>query len=494
MGPLARRPILAGAGGIAMWFGTACGTMGTRPVAPIGGAARAAEDWDRATPPVVAPPGAVTLPAVQRHRLSNGLTVLIVEKRRLLVVDARVVIRAGAAEDPPELSGLASLTAATLEEGTATRSALEIADELDFLGASVDAAATWDATAIAMHVLAPRLEPALELLADLVIRPTFPEDGFHRKKAERLTSLLQERDEPRAVAARVFAERVYGPEHPYGRQAVGSRDTVDRIGRDALADFHARHYRPGNAFLVIVGDVDAATLLPVLERSFQGWAPGPVAASPPPDAPTAAPTAIHVVNRPGAPQSEIRAGLVGIPRASPDYIPAVVLNTVLGGAFTSRLNLRLRQEMGLTYGVGSRFHFRLGPGPFVIATAVATDATDTAVAVIRDEIRRLRDEPVPEHELERARRYVALGLPRRLETTAQITALVAETELYGLGDDYYADFVDRVLAVDADEVRRAARALLDPERLTVVVVGDVARVEAPLSRLGLGPVHLHEVP
>lgn len=479
-----------------MWFGIACGTMRTRPVMPTGGApARAAADeWDRASPPAVSPPGSVTLPAVQRHRLSNGLTVLIVEKRGLPVVDARLVVRAGAAAEPPDHAGLASLTAATLEEGTASRSALELADELDFLGASLDAVATWDATSVAMHVLAPRLEPALAILADVAIRPSFPEEGFRRKRAERLTSLLQERDEPRALAARVFAARVYGPDHPYGRQVIGSRESVERIGRDALADFHARYFRPGNAFLVIVGDVDTGALLPVLERAFQGWDPGQAAAAPPPEPPESAPTAIHLVNRAGAPQSEIRVGHVGIPRASPDYVPAIVLNTVLGGAFTSRLNLRLRQEMGLTYGAGSRFHFRLGPGPFLAATAVATDATDTAVSVIRDEIARLRDEPVPEPELDRARRYVALGLPRRLETTAQITALVAETELYRLGDDYYADFVDRVLAVSAEQVQHTARALLYPDHLTIVVVGDVALVEAPLRRLGVGPVHLHEAP
>jgi len=445
---------------------------------------------DRAAPPTVGPPPAIVPPAVERHGLDNGLQVLVVRRPGLPIVDLRLVIRAGAAADAPERAGRASLVAEMLDEGTERYSAIELAEELDRLGAELEITATWDAINLSLHVLRPRLEPALDLLAEVVARPTFPEAEVRRVREERLADLARQRQEPRYLAHETFSAVAYGPGHPYAATLSGSPESVQNIGREEIASFYHQHFRPGNAFLVVVGDIDAADLLPLLDRAFGGWAPAMPMPVAPPDRPVARPSTIFLVDRPGAAQSEIQVGHAAAPRTTPDFFPLIVLNTILGGAFTSRLNMALREERGYTYGAGSRFEFRLGPGPFIASSAVFTDVTDDALRIFAAEIRRIRDEAVPADELERARNYVALGLPRQLETTAQIARTIADIELYGLGEDYLARFIERVRAVTAEEVLRAARSYLDPDHMALVVVGDRARIEEPLRALGLGPVEV----
>lgn len=446
--------------------------------------------FDRAVPPTVGPPPTVAPPEVERRRLANGLDVLVVRRPGLPIVDLRLVVRAGAAADIPERAGRASLVAEMLDEGTERYSALELAEALDRLGAELEIVAGWDASTLALHVLRPRLEPALELMAEVVARPTFPEDELRRVRDERLADLARQRQEPRYLAHETFSAVVYGPGHPYAATLSGTPESVQAIGREEVYAFYREHFRPGNAFLVAVGDVDATHLLPILERTLGAWEPAPPAPVAPPGRPTARPTAVYLVDRPGAPQSEIQVGHAAVPRTTPDFFPLLVLNTVLGGAFTSRLNMALREERGYTYGAGSRFEFRLGPGPFAASSAVFTGVTDDALRIFVDEIRRIRDEVVPSGELDRARSYVALGLPRQLETTAQIARTIADIELYGLGDDYLARFVERIRAVTAEEVLRAARAHLDPEHMALVVVGDRERIEGPLRALEIGPVEV----
>lgn len=449
--------------------------------------------FDRTTPPAIGPTPEVELPPIQRFRLGNGLEVLVVEARDLPVVDLQVIVRAGAAADPQDRAGRASLTAEMLDEGTATHGALELAEAIDFLGAELDTHATWDASIVSLHVLSPRLESALELLADVVIEPTFPDSEFERVRQERLAYLLQQQDEPRALAAKAFARELYGTEHPYGAPIAGTRESVAKLDRDALVEFYRTYYRPNNAFVVAVGDVDPATFVPLLERTLGRWQPALVPEIRLPEPQAARQTAIYLVDKPGAAQSEIRVGQVGPARDTEDYFPILVMNTILGGSFTSRLNMTLREERGYTYGAGSRFDLRQGPGPFMAWSAVFTDVTDSALVVFVDEIRRIREEPVPAAELERARNYAALGLPRSLETTAEIAAHVTEIELYGLGDDYLQNFMERVQAVTADDVMRVARTYLDPEKMALVIVGDRQRIEEPLRNLQIAPVEERSV-
>lgn len=416
------------------------------------------------------------------------MEVLCAHRPGLPLVDLQVVLRAGVELDPPELAGLATLTGEMIEEGTLTRTSFEIAEHMDRLGASLSVRAGWDQTTISLHTLSTRFEEALSLTGDVIRNATFPEAEFRRRRDERLASLLQERDEPTALAARALMAAVYGAGHPYGRSARGTRATVARLERDTLVAFHDRQYRPGNAFLVVAGDVGADAATVAIESAFNGWSGNTAVVQPPAEVVRPAGMSIHLVDRPGAPQSEIRIGTAGPPRRTPDYAAAVVANTVLGGSFTSRLNLRLREEKGYTYGARSSFAFRRGPGPFAAGAAVFTDVTAAAIVDAVHEIRRLNEEPVGEDELERARSYWILGLPRRLETAAAMAVQLAELHLHDLPSSTILETAERVRAVTAADVQQVARAHLDPATMSVVVVGDAARVRGALEAIELGPV------
>lgn len=442
----------------------------------------------RTAPPVAGPPPALSLPDPKRHTLSNGLELIVVEQAELPVVDARLVLRTGAAADAPAEAGRATLLADMLDEGTTTRTSLQLADELEYLGADLSTDANWDALVVALHVLRPRLDPALELMADVVLHPTFPDEELERKRAERLATLIQQRDEPRFLAANAFAAVLYGGAHPYGISTLGTAASVRGITRDDLLRTYRRYVTPANAFLVVAGDVTLDELVPMLERHFAGWQ-GAVSALPElPEPPAATATRVHIVDKPGAAQSEIRIGQVGVARSTPDYFPLLVMNTILGGSFTSRLNMNLREDKGYTYGARSGFDHRLAAGPFTAAAAVHTAVTDSAVLEFVREMRRIRGEPVPPEELDRAKNFLAYGLARRFETTDDIARNVADAELYGLGDDYFEEYVGRVRAVSAADVQRVAARYLDPDRWTIVIAGDRSAIEAKLRALGLGEV------
>jgi predicted Zn-dependent peptidase len=446
------------------------------------------EAQEVAIPTVSAAPPSMRSPRIQRTTLSNGLTLLLVERRLLPVVDVQLIFRTGAVADNAVHAGLTSLAVDMFDEGAGDLDAIGIAEAVEDLGASLTASAGWDDIGFGVHAHAERIDAAVRIMADVVLNPTLAQNDFDRKKEQRLAGILQDRDEPRALAARAFSEIVYGAAHPYGMPLHGTAATVTQLSRQQVADFHAHHIHPGNAFIVVVGDVDRDKLVAVLERAFAGWDGEAVGQENLPSPPRATGTTIHVVDRPGAAQSELRIGAVGLARSSPDYFPVILMNTILGGSFTSRLNLNLRQDKGYTYGAGSSFTFRRWAGPFVVSTAVDTQVTADAVRQVMHEIARIRDEPVPAEELARAQSYIALGLPRTFETTADIASHVAELELYGLGDEFYDTFTDRIRAVTAADVQRVARSYLDPAALAVVLAGDFDATSESLRDLGIGPV------
>ncbi|MBX6364875.1 MAG: insulinase family protein, partial [Gemmatimonadetes bacterium] len=442
----------------------------------------------RAGPPPLGEVAPLRIPPIHRARLSNGLELLLVERHALPVLDLRLVVRAGAGVDPPAFAGRAGLTADLLDEGAGGRSAIEIAAAVDQLGADLETTASWDAITVSLHVLAPRLEPALDLMADVVLRPEFPEAEVERKRAERLAALLQEREEPRLLAGRALAATLYGPDHPYGAPIRGTEASIGALHAAALRAHYQAWVRPGNAFLVAVGDVEPDALVRLLEPRFGAWGDAAAARAPALPTPPAAPTAAYIVDRPGAAQAELRLGRVGPPRATPDYFPLVVLNTILGGSFTSRLNQKLRQEKGYTYGVSSRFDFRDGPGPFVVATSVDIDAVPDAVADTLAELEHLRTKLVPGEELERAKSYIARGYARYFETTGDIAGRVTEIGRHGLPDDHLLRYVERVRAVTPEDVFRAAERYLDPGTTAIAVAAPAEAVAPGLEALGL-PVH-----
>ena len=444
---------------------------------------------DRSTPPRLGPPPALTLPAIERATLANGLTVLYMPKREVPLVQINVVLKVGQADDPADRPGLASMTAAMLDEGAGERTALELSDEVEFLGASLFAGGDDHSTTVALHVPRAKLEAALPLLADVVLRPRFDGAELERQRTERLTTMTQWRDEPRAIAQAEYIRALYGDRHPYGRMALGTPASVASMTVEHLRAFHRTWFVPGNAAVIVVGDVALAEIRPMLERAFGGWTGGVVPARATPPAPQTGRRRVILVDKPGAAQSEIRIGMPAVSRETPDYDALVAMNTVLGGSFTSRLNQKLREEKQYTYGARSGFDFGKYPGPFTAQAAVQTDVTDSALVEFMRELRGIR-EPVPEDELARARNYAALRFPARFQSVASIANQLEELYVYDLPADYYNGYVQRLLAVSQADARRVARRYIDPDRFTVVVVGDRASIEQGIRALNLGPVEV----
>jgi predicted Zn-dependent peptidase len=453
----------------------------------------AQERPDRAQPPPLGPVAALTLPRVEEHELANGLTVWLVESSEVPLVQLNLVVHAGSGDDPDGRFGIASLTAAMLDEGAGERSALEIADDVEFLGADLSTASSFDASAVRLNVPARALADALPIMVDVVARPTFPADELERLRQERLTALLQARDDPAAIAAPAFARVVFGDEHRYGTSALGTTATLSAFSVAQLRAFHAQRYRPGNATLIVVGDIAAAGGLPSIERAFGTWAAGDVPRREPlPRAPEIDAVRVVVVDMPGAEQSQIRIGSVGVARSTPDYFALQVLNTLLGGSFTSRLNQNLREEHGYAYGASSRFDMRLAPGPFTAAAGVQTDKTAESLTEFFNELEAIR-EPIGAEELAKAKNYLALGFPSEFETIGDLAGRLEEVAIYGLPQRYFGDYTANISAVTAAAVQRAAETHVRPDRLAVVIAGDLERIGPAVRALELGPLRVMTV-
>ena len=449
---------------------------------------------DRSKPPALGPLPALKLAPVERRTLSNGLQVWIMGVHKVPTVHLELAIRAGTAADPAEKFGLASLTANMVDEGAGTRSALEIADAVDFLGAALSADAAVDATYVDLHVPVARLADALPLMADVVARPTFPEAELKRLREERLASLLETEDDPEQLIQVAFPRLVFGAKHRYGSALIGTAASLKGLTVADLKAFHAAHYRPANAVLVVAGDVTADTVVPMLERALGGWKGGPATAAASVaggDAPQLTARRVYLIDKPGAAQSQIRIGWVGVPRSTPDYFPLRVLNTILGDAFTSRLNNNLREVHGYAYGAGSRFDMRVSAGTFYAAAGVQTDKTSEALKEFFNELTRIH-EPVPADELEKAKNYLALQMPRTFETTRSTANALAQTYVYGLPADYYTTYGGHIRAVTAADVKRVADKYIQPDKFAVVIVGDRKAIEAGVKALNLGPLTVVE--
>jgi predicted Zn-dependent peptidase len=451
-------------------------------------AALQAQVPDRSSPPELGPPPALELPAIQRLELSNGARVILLEKHNVPLVQVNLVVRTGYTADPTDMTGLASMTADMMDEGAAGLDALELADAIDFIGARLSVRSGGHQTTVSLHTPLYRLDPALSLMADVALEPDFPEAELERKRLERLTQLVQARDEVRAIASVIFDETLYGTEHPYGRTATGDEESIRSIQVDDLKGFHGTYFRPNNAFFVVVGDVTMEDIEPRLEALFGDWQSADVPTMSWQEAEQVASREVFLVDKPGAAQSEIRIGRIGVHRFSEDYYSIVVMNTILGGSFASRLNQNLREEHGYTYGARSSFDFTPTPGPFMASAAVQTDVTDAALSEFMKELNGIL-EPVPEEELARARNYVALRFPSRFQTVAGIAGQLTELELYDLPEDYFNQYVERVLAVTQADVQRVAQKYIVPDQLAIIVVGDRETIEDGIRALDLGTIH-----
>jgi zinc protease len=446
-----------------------------------------AQQLDRSGPPDLGPPPRLNLPPIQQLELSNGLDVLLMEKHTVPLVQLNVLVRVGSAHDPVNKRGLASLTADMMDEGAGSRDALELADAIEFLGAQIRTRAGLHTTTLSLHTPISKFDAALPLLADILLRPTFPGDELERKRKSLLTSLLQAHDEPNAIASAAFNVALYGDDHPYGGTGFADEAAIRGFSVADLRQFHRSYFVPNNAAVIVVGDVTPDEIIPELEAAFGSWTQGQVPEVSWPAAPQVQRREVILVDKPGAPQSVIRIGRIGTDRHTEDYYDIQVMNTILGGSFTSRLNQNLREDKGYTYGAYSFFSFDILPGPFMAGAAVQTEVTDSALAEFFKELNGIL-QPVPEEEITGAKNYEAYSLPAQFESVARIAGNLAQLVVFGLPLDYFNHYVGEILAVNQRDVRRVAREYVAPERVKVVVVGDRASIEGGIRALDLGPV------
>ena len=443
---------------------------------------------DRNKAPVPGPPPKLDLPAIQKRTLSNGLRVWLVEAHEVPLVQVNLLVLAGAGDDPVGKFGVGSLTAAMLDEGAGTRSALEIADAIDVLGADLSAGGGFDASAVRLNVPVARLNEALPLMADVALRPTFPQDELDRLRQELITDLLQARDDAASVAPMAFSRIVFGATHRYGTGVVGTESSLKAFTIQDLRNFHTAMYQPANATLIAVGDFRADAMMPLLEQHFGKWenrtAPQRTTV---PAASQVTDRQIVIVDLPNAEQSQIRIGSVGVARSTPDYFTLQVLNTILGGSFTSRLNQNLRETHGYSYGASSRFDMRLSAGAFVAGAGVQTDKTSEALREFFNELNAI-GKPVGQDELTKAKNYITFGMPSEFETIDDLSGHLEDLIVYKLPDDYFERYVTNIQTVSAAAVAKASATYIQPQRVAVVIVGDRKVIEPGIRALKLGTV------
>jgi len=433
-------------------------------------------------------PRAYEFPATTQFTLDNGLRVMVAPMSRLPLVSVMTVIDAGAAGDAMGQEGLATLTASALAEGTVNRDAAALADAFERLGTSIETGADWDDATIHLTVTPARLDDAFALLAEVLMTPRFAPADVARLKAERLSDLLQQRVEPRSLADERFAGVTYAESSRFARPAGGTPTSVRALDAAAVRAWHDARYAASNTTIVVTGDVTPDQVRQLVSQRLGAWtrAVQPVAVVD--VTPRAVSRTVHVVAKANAQQTELRVGHVGLPRAHGDYFDVVVMNAVLGGLFSSRINLNLREAHAYTYGAHSGFDWRRAAGPFAVRTAVKTEVTDAALREILLEIDRMRETEVSQDELELATKYLAGVFPIRYETTDSVAGALAMAAVYGLDAGYFSAYRQRILAVTTADVLAAARAYLHPEQMQVLAVGEASAIEGPLAALGLGPM------
>jgi zinc protease len=471
------------------------GTMGMLSILSllaIQSIATAQGTFDRSKPPELGPPPKVSLPPITTRQLPNGLKLMIVEQHELPLADFVLLVGSGSTADPASKPGIANLLSAMLREGTTTRKSLEIADQIAFLGIRLSPTSSWESSTLSLHTPTAQLDSALALFADVALHPSFPANEFERVRKTQLTELLQLRDQGSAIASIAFPAIIYGNAHPYGAPSQGTEASVKALTTGDLQSYYQANFRPNNATLIVVGDVTPAQVEQKINALFGGWQRADIPQINYSEPPKSGATTIYLIDKPGAAQSSFRIGAVGVPRSTQDYFALTVMNTILGGSFTSRLNQNLRETRGYTYGAGSRFDMRRAAGPFLASAEIVTAKSDSALLEFMKELNGIR-QLVPPAELSRAKRYLQLQLPGNFETTQQIAAALVPVALYGLPLDYYNNYVQNIEGVTQADVARVAQHYINPGSLAVVIVGDRKTIEAGLKAANVGPIAIRDI-
>ncbi|HEU4698900.1 MAG TPA: pitrilysin family protein [Gemmatimonadales bacterium] len=450
-----------------------------------------------ATAPTLGAPPTLHLPRTQTATLANGLKLYVVPMHEVPLVQVLLRTRGGGREDQRR-PGLASFTANMLDEGADTLDAFGIAAQAEYLGAQLSTGADWDHMFVSLKAPKRNLAPALALMGAVALRPTFRASEIARQRDLRLAGILQQRDQPAAVASLAFNALVFPAGHPYHAPLGGDSAATAALDSAMVRDFYRREFVPAGADLIVTGDITLAEARALAQRYLGAWTARAVekgrgqSAAADTTAPVR-PTTVYLVDKPGAAQSVIMIGAPGVERTTPDYAAIEVMNTILGGSFSSRLNQTLRETKGYTYGAGSGFAWRPLPGPFLARAAVRTDVTDSSLVEFFRELRGIRDSLVAPGELERAKNYLALGLGGDFETTSQMAVRLADLVDFDLPLNYYDSYVQRILAVTREDVQRVAQRYVRPDQVSVVVVGDVAKIRPGIEALKLGPVSLRDM-
>ena len=442
-------------------------------------------------PPQVADFPSASFPARETAALDNGLRVVLARRDAVPVVNLTMLLDAGYASDQFALPGTARMAMGMLDEGTTSRDALEISDTLDSLGANLGAGSNLDVSTVSMSALVENLDESLDLFADVILNPSFPEDEFERQQQQQLAGIGREKVQPVAMAQRVLPRILYGDGHAYSNPLTGSgtEESVGELDVDALRAFHDTWFKPNNATLIAVGDITMDDLLPTIEARFADWETGDVPTKNLADVEPQAETIVYLIDRPDSAQSIIFAGQVAPPKGDPANLQIEALNDIIGGSFTSRINLNLREDKGWSYGARAILLDAAGQRPYYAFAPVQTDRTAESMAEIDKELRGIRgggQRPPTDEELAKVTDQNTLTLPGRWETNGAVMSSIIEMVRFGLPDNYWDTYADAVRAIATADVSAQANRVLQPDNLVWIVVGDRVRVEEKIRALGLG--------
>lgn len=446
--------------------------------------------FDRTHAPALAPTPPLTVPVVKIARLGNGAALKVVEHRELPLVQVTLQIAGGGRLDR-DTHGLASFTATMIREGAGARDANSLQSELAFLGASLSSNADWDNTSVTLRVARRNLEAALDLMADVVLRPTFSEADVRRQRDLRMAGHLQQKDQAGTLAALAFNQLLFPAGHPYRHPLGGDSASTTTLDSAMVRAFYAGSFRPIRATFTVVGDLSDAEARAMIGRRFETWSVRGAERTPAPVLVQAVRTEarrVVLVDKPQAAQSVIMIGAPGVERTSADYAAIQIMNTILGGSFSSRLMSNLRETKGYTYGARSGFQWRPLPGAFVASADVRTNVTDSSLVEFFKELNAIRDGAVGADELARAKAYLKLAIPGDFESTGQIAGQITSLAAFSLPLTWLQEYVTKIDAVTVEDVQRVARRYLPATNATIVVVGDLARIRASIEALNLGPV------
>jgi zinc protease len=456
--------------------------------------ASAQQGLDRKKIPPPGPTPMLRVPSWTKTTLTNGAELMASEKHDLPLISFSITFLGGDNQfEPAGRQGVASLTAALLSEGTKTRNGDQLSNALQLLGTTVSSNVIGETGSIAFVSTAAKFGPTLDILADMLLNPTFPAAGLERLRGQRLVALTQARAQPNAIASRVFPRIVFGSNHPYGR--VVTEESLKAISREDIVAFHKAYYQPGRALITVVGDTTQAAAKPVIEKALAAWTKGgdrptfnyPAVADP-------RPTTIFLVDKPGAAQSTFAIGRPGPPRSTPDFYALQVMNTILGGMFQSRLNANIREEKGYSYGVNSNFAYGKGPGPFRTGGDIVTSKSDAALVEFMKELRGIiGSRPITDEELTTAKDALIQRLPGTFASVSSVNTAITTLWTQNLPDDYYQQYTKRISAITKEDVLRVAKQYVTVDNLAIVIVGDRSVIEGPLKATGIAPIVLYDI-